>query len=536
MKIVFTGPKGVGKTTLGKQIANYLNIPFIETDFIIENLYFEQTTKRSSFREIYSIIGEDAFRALEKQAVEKACEKDWCLISTGGGTFYEPANCALLREKSILVLLTAPDEFLWSRIKQGGIPSFLAGEDGFERLKERNARLYDVVKPFCDIIFNVDIDSGKDIKYDLIAEIAAFLMLGETSPNTFGEIVRVTTFGESHGKALGVVLDGLLPGVPITEDDIQHEMNRRRPGQSRVATPRNESDAVHILSGVFEGKTTGTPLCILVYNNDQDSSKYEAFREVFRPGHADFTFWKKYGNRDHRGGGRSSGRETTGRVAAGAVAKKILAEKGIEIIAFAEMIAGIKGEQEDYSVIENNIVRAADSIKAAEMEKAIVDAQKAGDSVGGIVKCIIKNCPAGCGDPVFFKVDARLAMAVFSLGAIKGVEIGAGFEAAYKTASANNDQMQNGKFLTNNAGGILGGISTGADIVIRAAVKPTPSITTEQQTSDIYNNDVTVSIQGRHDPCIVPRIVPVIESMAALVILDAIRMQEKIGGGNLEYS
>lgn len=536
MKIVFTGPKGAGKSTLGGEVSRFLNIPFMEVDAAIEELYYNQTQKQTSCREIYSVIGEEAFRVLEKSAVEKTAKNDWCLISTGGGTFYEPANRALLRDNSIVVLLKASDEFLWSRIKQGGIPPFLAGDDGLERFKERNRRLYEAVEPVCDIVFNINETNKNNLTAALAAEISAFIMLGSGNPNTFGEIVRVTTFGESHGRALGAVIDGLLPGIFISEEDIQHEMNRRRPGQSRVATPRNEADKIHIVSGLFEGKTTGTPLCIILYNNDQDSSKYDLFRDIFRPGHADFTFWKKYGIRDHRGAGRSSGRETAGRVAAGAAAKKILAEMGIEITAFAEMIAGIKCETEDLSVIEQNIVRAADLQKAVEMEKAILDAQRDGDSVGGIVKCIIKNCPAGCGDPVFFKLDARLSMAFFSVGAVKGVEIGAGFEAAYMRASSNNDEMKDGKFISNHAGGILGGISTGADIIIRAAVKPTPSITGEQQTCDIYGDNTVISIQGRHDPCIVPRIVPVLESMAALVILDAIRMQEKINRGQLEKS
>jgi chorismate synthase len=528
MRIILTGPKGAGKTTLGDEIARLLGIPFIETDTVIENIYNGEHAGSASCREIYSLHGESAFRELEKQAVQSIQNEDWCLISSGGGTFYDPLNRALLRKNSIIVLLRAPDPFLWSRMKQKGLPPFLLGDDGFERFKERNLRLYDLVEPLCDIVFDIETKTDGSLRDKLADEISAFFMLGMNSPNTFGEIIRVTTFGESHGKAVGAVLDGLLPGVPVSEDDIQFELNRRRPGQSRISTQRNEKDKIHILSGVFEGKTTGTPICMLVYNEDQDSSKYDSLRDVFRPGHADFTFWKKYGLRDHRGGGRSSGRETVGRVASGALAKSALKTMGIEIFAFSEVIAGVKGEVEDFTVIENNSVRAADPGKAAEMESAILELQKAGNSAGGVVKCVIKNCPAGIGDPVFFKLDARLAAAFFSVGAVKGVEIGAGFAASCMGGAENNDPMSGGGFLANNAGGILGGISTGEDIVLRAAVKPTPSVVQEQQTCDIYGNDTMISIRGRHDPCIVPRIVPVIESMAALVILDALRMQEKI--------
>jgi chorismate synthase len=285
---------------------------------------------------------------------------------------------------------------------------------------------------------------------------------------------------------------------------------------------------VRILSGVFDGKTTGTPVCIVVFNEDKDSSKYDEIRELFRPGHADFTFWKKYGIRDHRGGGRSSGRETAARVAAGAIAKKILSEKGIEIIAYAEEIAGIKGSIVDFGYIEKNPVRAADPEAEPLMEAAIRKARTEGDSVGGIVRLIVKNVPHGLGDPVFYKLDARLGMAFFSIGAVKGVEIGSGFESSRVRGSMNNDQIENGQFLTNNAGGILGGISTGQDITARIAVKPTPSIHKAQKTVDTEGHNRTIEIEGRHDPCIVPRIIPVVESMTALVILDALEIQSRI--------
>jgi chorismate synthase len=269
---------------------------------------------------------------------------------------------------------------------------------------------------------------------------------------------------------------------------------------------------------------------MIIYNRDQDPSKYDAIRDLFRPGHADFTFWKKYGIRDHRGGGRSSGRETAGRVAAGAVAKKLLSEQGIRVVAFAEEVAGIKGGAEDYDAIEKNPVRAADPVKAREMEEAVLSARREKDSVGGIVKLVVKNLPAGVGDPVFYKLDARLGMALFSIGAVKGVEFGSGFASARERGSRNNDAMEGGRFLSNHAGGILGGISTGEDIIVRIAVRPTPSVGVEQKTMDTSGRDRTIAVEGRHDPCIVPRIVPVVEAMASLVILDALEIQERIRG------
>jgi len=267
---------------------------------------------------------------------------------------------------------------------------------------------------------------------------------------------------------------------------------------------------------------------MIVFNKDQDSSKYDNLKDIFRPGHADYTFFKKYGNRDHRGGGRSSGRETIGRVASGAIAKKILKDRGIEITAYTEEIDGIKGESVDYSQIEKNPVRAADSNMAIKMEKAILNAKKNHDSVGGIVKLKIENLPAGIGDPVFFKLDAKLGMSLFSIGAVKGVEFGVGFKASKMKGSENNDPMHSNGFKTNNAGGILGGISNGETIDIRIAVKPTPSIFQPQKTVNKNNEDTEINIAGRHDPCIVPRIIPVIESMAALVILDAIEINERL--------
>ncbi len=526
MRIVLTGPKGSGKSTLGEKTAQLLGIPFIETDHEIEHLFEKEEKEKLSCREIYRSRGEEFFRDLEQRAIVTLKDRHWCLISTGGTTLLNPESRSHLCNNSITVLLKAPDEVLWNRIKQGGLPPFLEGPDGFAIMKERNSRLYEAVEHISDILFHITEQSENNIHQTLATEIADFISLGSSSPNTFGEILRVTTFGESHGAALGAVLDGLQPGLPINEEDIQAELNRRRPGQSSVTTPRDEKDRVHILSGVFEGKTTGTPVCMVVYNEDQDSSKYNALRDVFRPGHADFTFWKKYGTRDHRGGGRSSGRETIGRVAAGAVAKKILKEQNIEIYAYSEEIAGIRGTTEDFSIIEDNPVRAADKTAAVKMEEAILKARNEKDSVGGVAKLVVKNIPAGLGDPVFGKLDAKLSSALFSLGAVKGVEFGSGFSAASMKGSEHNDTMKNGTFNSNHAGGILGGISTGQDLVARIAVKPTPSIFQDQETIDTSGKNQTISIKGRHDPCIVPRIIPVIESMAALVILDLIRMQD----------
>jgi len=528
MRIILTGPKGSGKSTIGQRISEMLKIPFLETDMFIEELYFRESGEKLSCRMIYGRMGEIGFRSLEKRAVSELTDRKWCLISTGGGTLFDPELRKNLFKDSLVILLKASDELLWDRIRKGGVPSFLDGVDGFEKNIIRNKKLYECVEHLSDIVFDI-LSENESEAHDLIAEqILQHFMLRMNSPSSFGEIIRTMTFGESHGPAVGAVLDGIMPGIEISDEDIQGELDRRKPGQSSVTTPRNESDRIHILSGIFEGKTTGSPICMLVYNKDQDSSKYDMLRDVFRPGHADFTFWKKYGIRDHRGGGRSSGRETVGRVAAGAIARKILEDKGILITAFAQEIAGIRGETEQLSEVEKNPVRAADPEKALQMVEAVHKAMNEGDSVGGIVKLIIRKVPPGIGDPVFYKLDSRLAMAVFSIGAVKGVEFGAGFESAEKKGSENNDLMQNGDFLSNNAGGILGGISTGEDIVMRIAVKPTPSISKDQDTVDINGLNQTISVRGRHDPCIVPRIIPVVEAMASLVILDALEIDSRI--------
>ena len=342
------------------------------------------------------------------------------------------------------------------------------------------------------------------------------------SGNTFGKNFRITTFGESHGPGIGVVIDGVPAGLEMDETFLQAELDRRRPGQSKVTTQRNEADRAEILSGVFEGKTTGCPLAILIRNSDQHSSDYSNVANLFRPGHADYTYFQKYGIRDYRGGGRSSGRETAARVAAGAVAKMFLKTKGIQVRACALNIAGIKAEKFLWGEVENNIVRSPDPEAAVKMVEAIQQAQLAHDSVGGIVLCELLNVPAGLGEPAFDKLDAELAHAMLSVGAVKGIEFGAGFEVASMRGSENNDAITPEGFSTNNAGGILGGISNGDTIVFKVAVKPTPSIARKQQSIDTNRNPVDVEIKGRHDPCLVPRMVPVIEAMAALVLADAL--------------
>ena len=325
--------------------------------------------------------------------------------------------------------------------------------------------------------------------------------------NTFGRNFRITTFGESHGEAVGVVIDGCPSNMELSEQNIQPMLDRRRPGTSPLTSARKESDRIKILSGIFEGKTTGAPIAMLVENEDVHSQDYDALRDVFRPGHADFTYQEKYHIRDHRGGGRSSGRETLGRVAAGAVAMKYLSERGITIM--------------------GKICEVHGRTSPEEIEQEILATKNAGDSVGGIAEIVISGCPVGLGDPVFGKLDAQIAGAMMGIGAVKGVEIGDGFIVAGKFGSENNDPMTATGFTSNHAGGILGGISTGQDIIVRIAVKPTPSIAKPQKTRDIHGNEVEISISGRHDPCIVSRIVPVAEAMLALVIIDCLLEQEK---------
>ena len=346
------------------------------------------------------------------------------------------------------------------------------------------------------------------------------------SSNTFGTVFKVTTFGESHGPAIGAVVDGMPAGIEIDLGFIQKELDRRRPGSRAAgATARKESDTVEILSGVFEGKSTGTPIEMLIRNSDQHSKDYSNVANLFRPGHADFGYTAKYGFRDYRGGGRSSGRETAARVAAGAVAKKMLEKYGISARACAIEIAGIPAPVTDWNEVENNIVRAADKDAAKKMEEAIMQIRSENDSCGGIVYCEILGVPPGLGEPVFDKLDALLAHAMLSLGAVKGITFGDGFDAAKQRASVHNDAyLGNGNWSANRSGGILGGISNGNIITFKIAVKPTPSISQIQKTVDANGNMVDLEITGRHDPCIVPRIIPVVEAMAHLVIADCLLM------------
>ena len=348
--------------------------------------------------------------------------------------------------------------------------------------------------------------------------------------STFGNIFRITTWGESHGAGLGVVIDGCPAGVSLCEEDIQIFLDRRKPGQSKFTTQRKEGDKARILSGVFEGKTTGTPISVVVMNEDQHSADYSEIAKYYRPGHADYTFDMKYGFRDYRGGGRSSGRETIGRVAGGAVAMKILESLGISITAYSHSIAGNTIDYNNFDIgeREKNPFAMPDAAAAEKVRAAAEQAIGNRDSVGGIVECVVKNLPAGLGEPVFDKLDANLAKAIMSIGAVKGFEIGDGFLVASLLGSQNNDEfcMINDivSKKTNHAGGVLGGMSDGSDLVFRAAIKPTPSIASLQNTVDKDGRDIEISIKGRHDPMIVPRAVVVVEAMAACTIVDLLLM------------
>ncbi|MCR5704992.1 MAG: chorismate synthase [Eubacterium sp.] len=346
--------------------------------------------------------------------------------------------------------------------------------------------------------------------------------------STYGNIFKITTWGESHGKALGVVIDGCPAGISLSIEDIQSFLNRRKPGQSKYTTQRNEADQVDILSGIFEGKTTGTPISLVVYNKDQHSADYSEISQCYRPGHADYTFDKKYGFRDYRGGGRSSGRETIGRVAAGAIASKILKELGISVLSYSKEIAGIAIDNEKFNANEilNNPMYMPDADAAKQAESVAQQKMAEMDSVGGIIECKVFGMPVGIGEPVFEKLDANLSKAVMSIGSVKGVEIGDGFAVAKSSGSTDNDgfEINNGEIIktSNHAGGILGGMSDGSEIILRAAIKPTPSIAQTQKTVNKSGENIDINIKGRHDPMIVPRAVVVVESMVAITLVDAL--------------
>jgi chorismate synthase len=348
--------------------------------------------------------------------------------------------------------------------------------------------------------------------------------------NSFGTLFRITTFGESHGPGIGVTIDGVPPGLPLTLGEIQSRLDRRKPGQSDVSTPRKELDRAELLSGVFRDTTTGAPLSIFIRNERQRSGDYDALSRIYRPGHADYTYRAKYGLRDWRGGGRSSGRETAARVAAGAVAEKVLSREGIEIVAYTLRAAGISCNRRNLEEIEANPMRACDGEAAQKMRRRILELSEAGDSAGGILECSLRGLPAGLGEPVFHKTDALLAQAMLSLGAVKGIEFGAGFTAADMTGSEHNDAMGPQGFLSNHAGGILGGITTGEELLFRLAVKPTASIAREQRTIDTAGEPQRIAIEGRHDPCILPRLVPVVEAMTAIVMADLLLQHRALTG------
>jgi chorismate synthase len=341
--------------------------------------------------------------------------------------------------------------------------------------------------------------------------------------NTFGKRFRVTTFGESHGEAIGGIIDGCPAGVPLDFEAVQNEMNRRKPGQSTIVTQRKENDIVQFLSGIFEGKTTGTPIGFLIQNNNSKSSDYEHIKDIYRPSHADFVYDKKYGIRDYRGGGRSSARETACRVVAGTIAKQIL--KTIKVTAYVTSVGDIKLTKKyselDFSNIEKNVVRCPDLKIAQQMEECIKAVKKAGDTIGGIITCVIQNIPVGLGEPVFDRLDAELAKAMLSINAVKGVEFGSGFEGTKMKGSQHNDViLPDGTTKTNNAGGIVGGISNGMDIYFNIAFKPVATLMRDQDSIDSKGNIVIVKGKGRHDACVLPRAVPIVEAMTAITLLD----------------
>ncbi len=344
--------------------------------------------------------------------------------------------------------------------------------------------------------------------------------------NTFGQVFRVTTWGESHGTAIGATIDGCPAGIPLTPEDIQEDLDRRKPGKGGATSPRKEPDKVEILSGIFEGCTTGTPITLVIFNKDAHSKSYTNLENIFRPGHGDFSYFCKYGIRDHRGGGRASARETAARVAAGAVARKFLKISGIQVLAYTLALGNIMAKEFSFDALKENRLRCPDNKAAEQMEELIKEVRHDGDTLGGIVEVMATGCPAGLGEPVFNKLDGDLAGALMSIGAVKGVEIGAGFSAAMMRGSENNDPLTPDGFTSNNSGGILAGISNGDPIIARVAVKPIPSINKPQQTVNLDNEPTEIRIGGRHDIAAIPRINPVCEAMVCLTLADHFMRQQ----------
>lgn len=357
------------------------------------------------------------------------------------------------------------------------------------------------------------------------------------SGSSFGKLFSITTFGESHGPALGCTVDGCPPGLPLVEEDIQIELNRRRPGSSHYTTQRNEPDQVQILSGVFEGVTTGTPIGLLIINQDAKSKDYSEIKNQFRPGHADYTYYHKYGIRDYRGGGRASARETAMRVAAGAIAKKFLAHKGIQIRGFIAQIGNITPDHFSWDAVSQNVFSFPDSNKLPALEQLITTLRRQGDSIGAKVTLVATGVPVGLGEPVFDKLDADIAKAMMGINAVKAVSIGDGFECVTQLGSEHRDEITHSGFLSNHAGGILGGISSGQDIIVNLAFKPTPSIRIPGRTLTITGEETLVATKGRHDPCVGLRAVPIAEAMLTLVLMDHwLRYKAYLGQENTNYN
>ena len=532
MNLILIGFMGVGKTTVGRRLAERLGRPFLDTDILIEE------THSMTIAEIFERYGERFFREKEKEVVSHVSKLAECVIATGGGVVLDPGNVARLKDWGLLIHLALSPDKIFERIGGELTRPLLRKEDPMLALED----FYRSREAFYQACSDLTVDrNGMDVEETvekILGDIHPWMKEGRShgSPverevemsNCFGERFRITTFGESHGKAMGVVIDGVKPGLDFDIEAIQKDVDRRRPGQNPLVSSRKESDQVEILSGVFEEKTLGTPICLVIPNKGHDPKAYDDLKDLFCPGHAGYTTLMKYGIRDHRGGGRSSGRETVSRVAAGAFAKKELAKEGIRIIAYTLEVGGVKARRIDFDEVEKNPLRCPDKNAARQMEKKVLSCKADGDSIGGTVEVIGQNVPPGLGEPVFKKLDAEIAKALISIGGVKGVEIGDGMKVARMRGSEHNDQMDRTGFRTNHSGGILGGISTGQEIRVRIAVKPTPSIEKEQETVDTSGNERSVSIRGRHDPCICPRIVPVAEAMMALVLYDALLAQRDL--------